>query len=142
MIKISKAEFDRIDRDYKGIWQDYHGERPEWKGRRVVMSGCITKDPNELGKLLVEGVHFLVEDDYGHLPVLQKSNARVGEYYQFAGGCTQVLKIYRLSEEEAKANETIYLDRVKTDFDDFALPGSDLRADMNYYHKLHNGGNK
>lgn len=138
IIIVSKAEFDKIDRDYKGIWQDYHGDHPEWKGRRVVMSGCITKDPNELGKLLIEGVHFLVEGDYEHLPLLHKSNAKVGEYYQFAGGCTQVLKIYRLSEEEARANECIYLDRVKTDFDDFALPGSDLRSDMAYYHKLQN----
>ena len=141
MIKISKSEFDKIHRDYKGVWQDYHGDHPEWKGRRVVMSGCIDKDPSELGKLYIEGVHFLVEGDYDHLPVLHKDNAKVGEWYQFAGGCTQVLKIYRLSEEEAKANELIYLDRVTTDFDDFALPGSDLRADMAYYHKLH-GGNK
>ena len=141
MIYVKKADFDRIGSDYKGIFHDYHGERPEWKGRRVVMSGCITKDPKELGKLLIEGVHFLVEDDYDHLPALHKSNARVGEYYKFAGGCTQVLKIYRLSDEEAKAEDCIYLDRVKTDFDDFALPGSDLRSDMAYYHKI-NGGKK
>ena len=60
MIEISKKEWDSIANDYKGEWQDYYNERPEWIGRRVVMSGCISKDPNELGKLLIEGVHFTI----------------------------------------------------------------------------------
>ena len=59
VIKISKAKWDSIHSDYKGIWQNYYDDHPEWVGRRVVMSGCI--NPNELGKLLVEGVHFIIE---------------------------------------------------------------------------------
>ena len=59
MIKIKKEKWDKIYRDYKGIWQDYYGEHPEWRGRNVVMSGCISDDP---GKLLIEGVHFVIEE--------------------------------------------------------------------------------
>ena len=61
IIKVSKEEWDKIHTDYKGTWQDYHNERPEWIGRKVVMSGCI--NPNELGKLLIEGVHFIIFDN-------------------------------------------------------------------------------
>lgn len=59
MIKVSKEKWDSIPADYKGTWQDYYNERPEWLGKRVVMSGCIS---NELGKLLIEDVHFIIED--------------------------------------------------------------------------------
>lgn len=62
MIRISKEKWDSIHADYKGTWKDYHNEKPEWIGRKVVMSGCITENPNELGKLLVEGEHFIIED--------------------------------------------------------------------------------
>lgn len=60
IIKVSKEEWDKIHTDYKGTWQDYYNEKPQWLGRKVVMSGCITKNPNELGKLLVEGIHFII----------------------------------------------------------------------------------
>lgn len=56
MIKISKEKWEGICSDYKGEWSDYHGDHPEWIGKKVVMSGCI--NPNELGRLLIEGVHF------------------------------------------------------------------------------------
>ena len=62
MIKVSKEKWDAIHSDYKGTWNDYHNEHPEWIGRKVVMSGCITENPNELGKLFVEGVHFVIEN--------------------------------------------------------------------------------
>ena len=62
MIAISKEKWDSICADYKGEWQDYYNEHPEWLGRKVVMSGCITDNPNELGKLLVENVHFVIEN--------------------------------------------------------------------------------
>lgn len=62
MITISKKEWDAIYADYKGVWMDYHGDKPEWKGYRVVMSGCINNDPTELGKLLVENVHFIIKN--------------------------------------------------------------------------------
>ena len=60
MIEISKKEWNSIANDYKGEWQDYYNEHPEWFGKKVVMSGCISKDPNELGKLLIEGVDFVI----------------------------------------------------------------------------------
>lgn len=61
MIKVSQKEWDSIHADYKGVWHDYHGDHPEWKGKRVVMSTCITNNPNELCSLLIEGVHFIIE---------------------------------------------------------------------------------
>lgn len=60
LIEVSQEKWDSIGSDYKGTWQDYYDECPEWKGKKVVMSGCITEDPTELGKLLVEGVHFRI----------------------------------------------------------------------------------
>ena len=62
MIKISKNEWDSIYADYKGVWQDYYNDHPEWIGRKTVMSTCLTHDPNELGSLLIEGVHFVIEE--------------------------------------------------------------------------------
>lgn len=59
MIEISKDKWDAIPEDYKGIWQDYYNEHPEWIGKKIVMSGCFA-DPKELGKLLIEGVHFII----------------------------------------------------------------------------------
>ena len=53
---------ENICPDYKGTWQDYHGDHPEWLGNRVVMSGCVSGNPAELGKLLIEGVHFVIEN--------------------------------------------------------------------------------
>lgn len=60
MIEISKKEWDSIAKDYKGEWQDYYSDHPEWIGKKVVMSGCVSKDSNELGKLLIEGVDFII----------------------------------------------------------------------------------
>ena len=34
---------------------DYYNDHPEWLGKKVIMSGCISDEP---GKLLIEGVHF------------------------------------------------------------------------------------
>lgn len=62
MIKVSKEKWDSIHTDYKGTWMDYYNEKPEWIGKRVVMSTCITENPNELCSLLVEGVHFIIEN--------------------------------------------------------------------------------
>lgn len=58
MLKITNQKWNSICSDYKGTWYDYHGDHPEWLGRKVVMSGCIS---DELGKLLIEGVHFVIE---------------------------------------------------------------------------------
>lgn len=62
MIKVSKEKWDSICADYKGTWQVYFNGKPEWKGKRTVLSDCITENPNELGKLFVEDVHFIIED--------------------------------------------------------------------------------
>ena len=62
MIVVSKEKWDSIHSDYKGTWKDYGNEKPEWIGKRVVMSTCITENPNELCSLLVEDVHFVIED--------------------------------------------------------------------------------
>lgn len=60
MIEISKKEWDSIANNYKGEWQDYYNDHPEWIGKKVVMSGCIFKDSSKLGKLLIEGVDFII----------------------------------------------------------------------------------
>lgn len=61
MIKVSKEKWESICDDYKGTWMDYHNEHPEWIGRKVVMSACITGNVNEVCNLLIEGVHFNIE---------------------------------------------------------------------------------
>ena len=58
MITVSKKEWDNIPADYKGIWHDYYGDKPEWKGKRCVMSTCLTNNPYALCSLLIEGVDF------------------------------------------------------------------------------------
>lgn len=45
MIKVTKEQWDKIHRDYKG----------ERDGKKTVLSGCIS---NEIGALLIEGLHF------------------------------------------------------------------------------------
>lgn len=59
MIKVSKEKWNSICTDFKGEWFDYYGDHPEWLGRKTVMSGCVS---DEHGKLLIEGVHFVIED--------------------------------------------------------------------------------
>lgn len=61
MIKVSKEKWDSICDDYKGNWQNYYNDHPEWIGRKVVMSTCITGNVNETCSLLIEGVHFIIE---------------------------------------------------------------------------------
>lgn len=36
MIKISKTKWDSIHADYKGIWQSYYNEHPEWIGKKLL----------------------------------------------------------------------------------------------------------
>ena len=61
MIKVSKAKWESICDDYKGTWQNYHNDHPEWIGRKVVMSTRITGNANETCSLLIEGIHFIIE---------------------------------------------------------------------------------
>ena len=61
MLVITKAEWDAIPADYKSEYRSYWGDHPEWIGRKVVMSTCVTHNPDEVCSLLVEGVHFVIE---------------------------------------------------------------------------------
>ena len=119
MLHISKADFDRIGADYKGVYMDYHGTHPKRKGRRVAFL------PGHGTTLYIEGIHFVVDDDSAHLPILCKENAEAGAAYQFGGDVLYVKRIYRISEDYANANSLLYLDRAETSAGDFALPGSD-----------------
>lgn len=62
LYKISKAEWEAIHPDYRGVWQAYFDDMPERKGLRVVMSVCLTNDPTENCGLLFEGIDFVIED--------------------------------------------------------------------------------
>lgn len=119
MLHISKADFDRIGADYKGVYMDYQGVFPKRKGRRTAFL------PGHGTTLYTEGIHFIVDGDYSHLPILCKANAEKGAAYQFGGGVLYVKRIYRISEEYANENSLLYLERVETSAGDFALPGSD-----------------
>ena len=136
MKHYTKEEWAR--EQYTGRWEDSPfnlsrveaGELPAgYIGRRNVMLG------GDRGcELLTEGVHFLVEDDYSHLPWLTKENAMVGACYRHPGGYIEVTRVYRLTEEEAREHELWYLDRASyiqhakwgTAETGCALAGSDL----------------
>jgi hypothetical protein len=119
MLIISKSKYDAIPRDYKGTFQDYHNEAPQLKGRRT----WLTKDESGTA-LLLEGVHFLVEGNYEHLPVLTRETAATGLAYAWCNSFQIVKEVYTISEEYAKENHLAYIDRVKTTKGDFALAGS------------------
>ena len=119
MIHISKADFDRIGTDYKGVYMDYQGVFPKRKGRRVAFL------PGHGTTLYTEGIHFIVDGDYSHLPILCKANAEEGAAYQFGGGVLCVKRIYRISPEYARENHLAYLERVETSIGDFTLPDGD-----------------
>ena len=99
MLHINKADFDRIGADYKGVYMDYQGVFPKRKGRRVAFL------PGHGTTLYTEGIHFIVDGDYSHLPILCKENAEEGAAYQFGGDVLYVKRIYRISREYAR--ETI-----------------------------------
>lgn len=119
MLHISKADFDRIGADYKGVYMDYQGVFPKRKGRRVAFL------PGHGTTLYTEGIHFIVDGDYSHLPILCKENAEDGAAYQFGGDYLIVNRIYRISEEHANENGLLYIERVDTTLGDFALPDGD-----------------
>lgn len=54
------------------------------------------------GKILVEGVHFLVNGEYDHLPTLDKDNAVVGNAYKFCDGYMILKSIRTVTDEEIK----------------------------------------
>ena len=120
MKTITKEQYSRIGSDYKGIFSDYRGTQPWHKGRRTAFL------PGDGAVLSLEGVHFLIDGDYSHLPIISKANVREGCAYQSAGGYQIVKRVYRLTEAQAEAWGCMYLDRVETNLGDFALPGFDI----------------
>lgn len=81
MLKVSKEKWDSIPSDYKGKWKDYYNEHPEWKGRKTVMSVCLTENPNELCKLWVEGVYFVIEGTNEEKTIILLMNHYVGDNF-------------------------------------------------------------
>ncbi|NCB44008.1 MAG: hypothetical protein EOM59_15525 [Clostridia bacterium] len=53
MIQVTQDKWDSIPKEYKGVFS--RKDFPEYKGKKTVLSGCIS---NEVGSLLIEGVHF------------------------------------------------------------------------------------
>ena len=121
---FTKEEWSR--KQYTGQWEDNAWNRDRVKAGEVPAYYIGRRHLMVPGpKLITEGVHFLIEDDYSNLPVLHKSNALAGAAYQFGGGVLYVHRIYRLTVEQARDLGAVYLDRVETTAGDFALPGSD-----------------
>lgn len=123
LVHISKKEFNAIPSENKSIYQDYDGLHPQRAGRRVAFLH------GHGNPLLIEGIHFIVDRDQSHLPVLCKENAEVGAMYQGAGGPCTVTRVYQLTDAEAAARDLIYLERAEARMADgrtveFALPGS------------------
>ena len=52
MVRITKAEYDRIGSDYKSTYQDYQGNHPDWVGRHCAFL------PGYGTILFIEGVSF------------------------------------------------------------------------------------
>lgn len=116
---FTKEEYAHIPAAQKGVRD----------GRRTVAFN---------GNTAVEGIDYLVEHDYTHLPVLHKNTARVGEFFTDGYACVQVLELTRLTDKEAWEQDLLYLDRVRTLRRwpgntrnltmCYALPGSDIRS--------------
>lgn len=125
--------------NFKGVWSD----SPAFKamtGIEKIPAGLIGRryilvSGPDGGEYQTEGIHFLVEDDYTHLPILKKSNVMVGACYRFTGGYIQVTEIIRYTEEEARELDLYYLDHVRyvytakwgTTSGGCAIPGGDTR---------------
>ena len=54
---ITKEQYNAIPADYKGRWMDYHGDHPEWKGRRPAFL------PGHGTTLFIEGVSFEIVEE-------------------------------------------------------------------------------
>jgi len=57
LVRVPRAEWDKIPRDYRGNWGN--PDRPEYVGKKTVLAGCIVSGGG--AGLLVEGVHFVIE---------------------------------------------------------------------------------
>lgn len=58
MERITRAEFERLPREWKEPWHDYWGDHPEWLGRWTAFL------PGHGTTLFIEGVSFeIVEEE-------------------------------------------------------------------------------
>lgn len=60
MIKVSKEKWNSICNDFKGIWHDFWGDHPEWKGRKIVLRGAVENNCEHGTQLLIENEHFII----------------------------------------------------------------------------------
>jgi len=60
--RITQQEFDAIPKDYKGVYEDFDGKHPEWKGKRTAFL------PGHGTQLFIEDVSFII--DAGKKPAL------------------------------------------------------------------------
>ena len=51
---ITEKEYQNLHPDFRGSCQDYYGDHPEWKGRRIAAFPC------ELPGLFIEGVNLKI----------------------------------------------------------------------------------
>ncbi len=51
---ITKEEYQNLPADFRGLYQNYYGDHPEWKGRRIAAFPC------ELPGLFIEGVNLKI----------------------------------------------------------------------------------
>jgi len=51
---ITEEEYQNLPADFKGLYQDYYCDHPEWKGHRTAAFPC------ELPGLFIEGVNLKI----------------------------------------------------------------------------------
>lgn len=54
MKTITETEYQEMPADMRGVYEDYYGDHPEWKGRRTAAF------PLELPGLFIEGVNLKI----------------------------------------------------------------------------------
>lgn len=61
---ITKAEYDAIHRDYKGVWTTERWDIPDWEHKREKYMGKRTILSNENGAtvLLIEGMSLTITE--------------------------------------------------------------------------------
>lgn len=75
----------------------------------------------EGGKEYGDIIYCGVPADCSVLPVISVKNAVEGAYFAWCGGAQIVHEVYSISDEYARENHLVYLDRVKTSAGDYAL---------------------
>lgn len=57
---ITKDQYNKIHKDYRGVWSDDNGLHPEWIGKRTCFSGCIEHQAGTT--VLVEDYDFIINN--------------------------------------------------------------------------------